>query len=131
MCPPRLMIIDIHNDWAITSFAEVAKGQAQYSGKGVSVFTQHEIRVGQDCAVYFGQDGVFFGRVVGLMVPRASGKGSLLECRGSLSLETRLPGVKVRCVWFELLDSVDVPTSLQRSLAPCYHLGNSMVDVCT
>ena len=116
--------------WGCSPSPEVAKGRAYHPINGLCGYKPHEIRVGQDCAVYFSQDGVFFGRVVGLMVPRVGGKGSLLECRGSLSLETRLPGVKVRCVWFEPLNDVDVPTSLQRSVAPCYHLGNSMVDVC-
>jgi hypothetical protein len=96
------------------------------AGDELVAFSDHTLQRGQDCAVDYGPDGIFFGRVTEIKIP--SGR-SHIECFGKVSLQRRLPGVKVRCAWYEELDPSDLPASSCSSV-PALALGRANPEYC-
>ena len=94
-------------------------------------FSDHFVEVGQDIAALY-EDGknqphVFYGRVWCIRQP--IGK-SMVECRGRLDLQHRLPGVQLRCCWYEELDDDDTPASLRSKSLACFTLGPALLEDC-
>lgn len=94
-------------------------------------FSDHFVEVGQDIAALYedakNKPHVFYGRVWCIRQP--VGK-SMVECRGRVDLQDRLPGVQLRCCWYEELDDDDTPASLRSKSLACFTLGPALLENC-
>jgi hypothetical protein len=82
----------------------------------------HAVTIGTHCAVDFGDDLVFFGRVT--KMAKMVGDTEL-EIHGTVSLQNRPAGIKVQFCWFEELPALDAPHDLKRNLV--YRLNTDSV----
>lgn len=119
------VLYSLHPTFAFIALTGV-DGLSQRPASESSAYSDHTLQRGQDCAVDYGDDGVFYRRVTEIKIPSG---GMKVHCSGKVSLQNRPPGVVLRCAWYEEVDCVDLPlTSL--SNVPSFALGRSNPEYC-
>ena len=104
-------------------------GLSKRAAPDANEYSDHTIQRGQDCAVDYGGDGVFYGRVTEIKMPVGRMK---IQCSGKVSLQDRPPGVVLRCAWYEEIDRTDVPMlNSSGSTVPSFSLGRANPEYCT